>query len=145
MSKDLEKKGKRKKMLDKKEWMGVSFFLLAICCCFCPDAFAGFKDIRPESEMIGSILAPKEERKQALSQGDMVFVTTKKDLPLKKGDVLEIFQPASLAKEEKKPLWFSLVGQVVILEILSNRLFLGMIDSSFKEIAVGDRLYFPDS
>lgn len=102
------------------------------------------KEIRPNSQLIGTILAPKEERKQALSQGDMIFVGVEKTRQVKKGDILEIFQLTSLPVEENKSLWFSKAGQVIILEIINERLFLCMIESSTKEIAVGDKIYFPD-
>ncbi len=102
------------------------------------------KEIRPITELGGIIVAPKEERKQALSQGDMIFVGVEKTRQVKKGDILEIFQLTSLPVEENKPLWFSKAGQVIILEIINERLFLCTIESSTKEIAVGDKIYFPD-
>ena len=102
------------------------------------------KEIRPNSQLIGTILAPKEERKQALSQGDMIFVGVEKNRQVKKGDILEIFQQTLLPGEESKSLWFAKTGQAIILEIINERLFLCMIESSTKEIAVGDKIYFPD-
>lgn len=102
------------------------------------------REIRPNSQLIGTILAPKEERKQALSQGDMIFVGVEKNRQVKKGDILEIFQQTLLPGEENKPPWFAKAGQVIILEIINERLFLCMIESSTKEVAVGDKIYFPE-
>jgi len=129
-------------MLHKKLWALTMLFMLVSCLCSFTGAIGASPDIRPGSQLIGTILAPKEERKQALAQGDTIFAGVEKALPVKKGDVLEIFQPISLSTAEKDPLWFAKAGEVIILEIINERLFLVVIDSSTKEIAVGDRLYF---
>ena len=39
---------------------------------------------------------------------------------------------------------FVRAGEIIILEIINDRLLLGVIESSSKEIAVGDRIYFPE-
>ncbi len=106
--------------------------------------FGASQEIRPPSQLSGTIVSPVEERKQALSSGDKIFVALDKTRPVKKGDTLEIFQQAYLTIEGK--LAFPLVrsGQVIILEIIDERLLLCVIESSTKEIAVGDRIYFPE-
>jgi hypothetical protein len=144
MDRDQKKKGTGERMRANKHLALLFIFLLAICWGVGSEALGASKDIRSGSEMIGTITAPKEERKQALSQGDLIFVEIEKDLPVIKGDVLDIFQPTSLPKEETKPQWFVRAGQIIIMEIINTRLFLGIIDSSIKEIAVGDRLTFPE-
>jgi hypothetical protein len=118
--------------------------LLVFCLSSLIGVCAASPDIRPGSQLNGIIVAPKEERKLALSKGDEIFVATEKSLPVKKGDVLEIFQPISLSAGEEKVPWFAKAGEIVILEIINDRFFLGVIDSSTKEITVGDRLYFPE-
>ena len=85
-----------------------------------------------------------EERKQALSTGDKVFVSLSKTIPVKKGDILEIFQQNTLTIEKNKTYPFSKAGRVIVLEIINEHLLLCVIDSSIKEIAVGDHLYYPE-
>ena len=106
--------------------------------------FGASQEIRPPSQLSGSIVSPVEERKQALSSGDKIFVTLDKTRPVKKGDTLEIFQQAFLKVEGKPVSPFVRAGQVTILEIINERLLLCVIESSIKEIAVGDRIYFPE-
>lgn len=106
--------------------------------------FGASQEICPPSQLSGTIVSPLEERKQALSSGDKIFVALDKNRPVKKGDVLEIYQQAYLTIEGKPAFPFVRVGQVIILEIIDDRLLLGIIESSTKEIAVGDRIYFPE-
>lgn len=106
--------------------------------------FGASQEIRSPSQLSGTILSPVEERKQALSSGDKIFVTLDKSRPVKKGDALEIFQPSDLVIEGKPVLTFVRAGEVVILEIINDRLLLCVIESSSKEIAVGDRIFFPE-
>ena len=106
--------------------------------------FGESQEIRQASQMSGTIVAPLEERKQALSSGDKIFVSLDKFRPVKKGDALEIYQQAFLSIERKLISPFTLAGQVTILEIINERLLLCVIESSTKEIAVGDRIYFPE-
>lgn len=102
------------------------------------------KEIRPLSELSGIIVAPKEERKQALSAGDIVFVNFEKVLPIKKGDRLEIYQSNLVTVGEKTTPFFSRAGQIIILDTINERQYLSIIESSNREIAVGDRIYFPE-
>jgi hypothetical protein len=107
-------------------------------------AHGASQEIRPADQLAGSIIAPLEERKQALSAGDKIFIALDKNRPVKKGDLLEIFQPAPLTREGKSLVYFSKAGQVVVLELVNDRMLLGVIESSDKEIAVGDRIYLPE-
>lgn len=105
-------------------------------------AFGVSQEVRPISQLAGTIAAPMEERKQALSAGDKIFVSLDQARPVKKGDLLEIFQPAILSG---KDFLFTKVGQVIILEITGQSLLLCEIVSSQREVAVGDRIYFPEN
>lgn len=105
---------------------------------------AASQEIRPPSALSGTIVAPVEERKQALSSGDKIFVSLDRALPVKKGDTLEIFQSALLTIDDKPALSFVRAGEVIILELVNDRLLLGVIESSIREITVGDRIYFPE-
>ena len=102
------------------------------------------QEIRPPSQLSGVIVSPVEERKQALSSGDKIFVTLDKSRPVKKGDTLEIFQEADLILDGKPAFPFVKAGEVVVLEVVNERLLFCVIQSSSKEIAVGDRIYFPE-
>jgi hypothetical protein len=119
--------------------------MLGIILCSLTWVFGASQEIRPPSQLSGTIVSPVEERKQALSSGDKIFVTLDKSRPVKKGDTLEIFQQAYLPLVGKTAFPFVLVGKVVVLEIIHERLLLGIIDSSNKEIAVGDRIFFPEN
>jgi hypothetical protein len=119
--------------------------MLGIILCSLTWVFGASQEIRPPSQLSGTIVSPVEERKQALSSGDKIFVTLDKSRPVKKGDTLEIFQQAYLPLDGKTAFPFVLVGKVVVLEIIHERLLLVIIDSSNKEIAVGDRIFFPEN
>lgn len=119
--------------------------LLGVILCSFTWVYGASQEIRPPSQLSGTIVSPVEERKQALSSGDKIFVTLDKTCPVKKGDTLEIFQQAYLPLDDKTAFPFVLAGKVVILEIINERLLLGVIESSSKEIAVGDRIFFPEN
>jgi hypothetical protein len=106
--------------------------------------FGASQEIRQASQMSGTIVAPVEERKQALSSGDKIFVSLDKTRPVRKGDTFEIFQQAFLGVEGKPVFPFVRVGEVTVLEIINERFLLCVIESSIKEIAIGDRIYFPE-
>lgn len=100
------------------------------------------QEIRTAAQLTGVIVGPMEERKQALSSGDKIFVSMDGPRLVKKGDLLEIFQPTNLPGIESKDLFFTRMGQAIILEIINEHLLLCIIHTSNKEIAVGDRIYF---
>lgn len=102
------------------------------------------QEIRSPSQLSGTIVSPVEERKQALSSGDKIFVALDTSRPVKKGDALDIFQQASMTIDGKPAFPFVRAGEIIILEIINDRLLLCIIESSIKEIAVGDRIYFPE-
>jgi hypothetical protein len=126
------------------KWVLTQFVILVICLGSFSGVFGASQEIRPPSQLSGTIVSPVEERKQALSSGDKIFVTLDKSRPVKKGDTLEIFQPAYLTIDGKPVFPFVRAGQVIILEIINERLLLCVIESSIKEIAIGDRIYFPE-
>ncbi len=126
------------------KWVFNLFVILGIVWGSFTWVFGASQEIRPPSQLSGTIVSPVEERKQALSSGDKIFVTLDKTHPVKKGDTLEIFQQADLTLDGKPAFPFVRAGEVVILEVINERLLLGVIESSSKEIAVGDRIYFPE-
>ena len=126
------------------KWVLSLFVVLVIVYGSFACVFGASQEIRQASQMSGTIVAPVEERKQALSSGDKIFVSLDKTRPINKGDILEIYQQAFLPIEKKLTSHFTWAGQGTILEIINERLLLCVIESSIKEIAVGDRLYFPE-
>jgi hypothetical protein len=138
------REGQGRFMIEKNQWAFRLVIILVVCFCSLARVYGASQEIRPASQMSGTIIAPQEERKQALSAGDKILVSLEKARPVKKGDMPEIFQPTSLPFEGKGDYPFMKVGQVIILEIITDRLLLGLIESSIREIAVGDRLYFPE-
>ena len=131
-------------MINIHKWVLNLFLVLVIVWGSFTWVFGASQEIRQTSQMSGTIVAPLEERKQALSSGDKIFVSLDKTRPVKKGDALEIYQQAFLSIERKLVYPFTLAGQVTILEIINERLLLCIIESSIKEIAIGDRIYFPE-
>jgi hypothetical protein len=120
------------------------FVIWGIFLCSFAWVYGASQEIRPPSQFSGIIVSPVEERKQALHAGDKIFVTLDKTRPVKKGDTLEIFQQTDLIIDGKPTFPFVRAGEVIILEIIDERLLLCVIESSSKEIAVGDRIYFPE-
>ena len=107
--------------------------------------FGASQEIRPLSQFNGFIIGPVEERIQALSSGDKILVSLEKVRLVKKGDLLEIFQQALLPGSDTRDFLFAKVGRAVVLEIPHERLLLCEIVSSNKEMAVGDRIYWPEN
>lgn len=131
-------------MINIQRWVLCSVVGLGITFGSFAWVFGASQEIRQTSQMAGTIVAPVEERKQALSSGDKIFAAMEKTRPVKKGDVLEIFQQAVFQVEGKPVYPLVRAGQVTVLEIVNEHLLLCIIESSTKEIAVGDRLFFPE-
>jgi hypothetical protein len=132
-------------MIFKTHWGLTLFFTLVTLFCAIAWASGASQEIRPAAQLTGVIVGPMEERKQALSSGDKIFVSLDRPRPVKKGDLLEIFQPTILPGNKDVDLFFMRKGQAIILEIINERLLLCIIHTSNKEIAVGDRIYFPEN
>ena len=131
-------------MFSNRKGILILFVILGIAVGSFTWVFGASQEIRTPSQLSGTIVSPVEERKQALSSGDKIFVTLNETRPVKKGDTLEIFQQAYLIVDGKPAFPFVRAGEVVILEIINEHLLLCVIESSSKEIAVGDRIYFPE-
>jgi hypothetical protein len=99
------------------------------------------QEIRRGSELSGSIVAPLEQRKMALSAADKIFIFLDRAVRIKIGDPMEIFQVAFPNEKNEKDPFYQRVGQGTLLEIINPQLVLGVIDASIKEIAAGDRIY----
>jgi hypothetical protein len=103
------------------------------------------REIRPASQMSGTIIAPLESGKQILTAGDKFIVGLAKRFEVKPGDHLEIFHPFPLGKEESLDPFFQRVGLAVFLEKIDERRILCIIDHSAKEVAVGDWVFLVPS
>jgi|GEM_PF-3254619 hypothetical protein len=101
-------------------------------------------EMRPAAQMVGTIIAPQEERKLALAAGDKVFIALDKERSVRKGEVMEIYQPAPLISEGKADFHYVRTGELVVLEQVNDRLLLAVIERSTREIAVGDRIFIAD-
>ena len=102
------------------------------------------KELRAGTQMNGFITAPLEEAKQALSTGDKVLITLERPRPVKKGDKMEIFQPIASRQDPPKDGLMTKVGRGVVLEVNERGILLCVIESSIREIGVGDRIYWPE-
>ena len=131
-------------MRDRNRLLLGAFLVTVVCLILQPWAFGASREIRQADQMSGTIIAPLEERKQALSAGDKVFIALDKNRTVKKGDLLEIYQPVPLVLDGKPLFNYARAGEVIVLEPVNDRLLLGVIESSNKEIAVGDRIFFPE-
>jgi hypothetical protein len=109
-----------------------------------PSAWGNSKELRSGSQMNGWITAPLEEGKQAFAAGDKVLITLERPRPVKKGDKLEIFQPIASRQDTPKDGLMTKVGRGVVLEINERGILLCVIESSIREIGVGDRIYWPE-
>jgi hypothetical protein len=108
--------------------------------------FLGFRplkaqEIRRGSDLSGSIMAPLDHSKIALSAADKIIISLDRAVRMKIGDPIEIFQIAfSNGKNQNDP-FYQRVGQGTLLEIINPQLVLGVIDASIREIGAGDRIY----
>ena len=99
------------------------------------------QEFRKDSELKGVITGSVETGKLMLSSGDKIYIGLEKELSLKHGDSIEIFQAALMPEKEGDPVLFRRVGRGTLLEIISSKLLLCIIDQSTQEIAVGDRVW----
>jgi hypothetical protein len=127
-----------------KKFSLIGMIVLMIFLGVTPWVSGNSKELRPASQMNGWITVPLEEAKQALSTGDKILVALEKPRPVKKGDKLEIFQSIVSRQEAPKDGLMNKVGRAVVLEINDQGILLCMIESSIREIGVGDRIYWPE-
>jgi hypothetical protein len=99
------------------------------------------QEFRKDLELKGVITGSVETGKLMLSSGDKIYIGLEKELSLKHGDSIEIFQAALMPEKEGDPALFRRVGRGTLLEIIGSKLLLCIIDQSTQEIAVGDRVW----
>jgi hypothetical protein len=131
-------------MVSKKFSLIFGVMVMMVICGAGPWAWGNSKELRSGAQMNGWITAPLEEAKQALSTGDKVLITLELPRPVKKGDKMEIFQPIASRQDTPKDGLMTRVGRGVVLEINERGILLCVIESSIREIGVGDRVYWPE-
>ena len=96
------------------------------------------KEILPAYTMSGIITGTFEPGKILLSSNDKIVIDFNKDYGVKPGDHIEVFQPLSPGSEIQDNTLYRKVGLGIILEKIDERKVVCIIDSSTKEISVGD-------
>jgi hypothetical protein len=98
----------------------------------------GNREVLPFESMAGVISGTLEPAKLLLSSNDKIIIDLNKALGIKPGDYVEIFQPLDLKTDEKGKPYFRKVGLAIVIEKINETKAIGIIDSSVKEISVGD-------
>jgi hypothetical protein len=96
------------------------------------------KEVLPAVSMSGIIAGTFEHGKLLLSSNDKIVIDFNKDYGVKPGDHIEVFQPLSPGSEIQDNTLYRKVGLGIILEKIDERKVVCIIDSSTKEISVGD-------
>lgn len=121
-------------------WLLVTFLLLIAAGLALADQ--GSREVFPASSMSGTIVGTFERGKLLLASNDKITVTLIKAQETKPGDYLEIYQPLFPdIKDEENPL-YKKVGLAIVLEKMDDKNVVCIIDSSMKEISLGDLVRF---
>jgi hypothetical protein len=117
------------------------FILVATVFCATADlvrAEKPRKEVLPAEFMSGTITTPFESGKILLASNDKIIVDFKKDYGVKPGDYLEIFQVLAHDKTEDENDVYRKIGLGIVIERIDPKHAVCIIDSSIKEVAVGD-------
>ena len=96
------------------------------------------KEVLPADFMSGTITTSFESGKILLASNDKIIIDFKTDYGIKPGDYLEIFQALALDKKEDEDGLYRKIGLAIVIEKIDPRHAVCIIDSSVKEVAVGD-------
>jgi hypothetical protein len=96
------------------------------------------KEVLPASVMSGFISGTFEAGKLLLSSNDKIVVDFITTPGTKLGDSVEIYQPLDPEKKEGEAALFRRIGLALIIEKIDEKKAVCIIDSSIKEIAVGN-------
>jgi hypothetical protein len=88
--------------------------------------------------MSGIIQGAFEPRKLLLSSNDKIVIDLNKAYGVKPGDQIELFQPLNPGSEIQDSTLYRKIGLGIIIERIDERKAVCIIDSSTKEISVGD-------
>ena len=98
----------------------------------------GKKEVLPFYSMSGIIAETFEQGKILLSSNDKIIINLNKGYEMKPGDYLEIYQPLNPEGKKDDQALYRRVGLGIIVEKIDERHAVCIIDSSAKEISVGD-------
>ena len=96
------------------------------------------KEVLPAYAMSGIIKGTFEPGKLLLSSNDKIVIDLKKVYGTKPGDYVEIYQPLDPEKKEDDEALYRKIGLGIIIEKIDEKKAVCIIDSSIKEISVGD-------
>ena len=96
------------------------------------------KEVQPVQAMSGIITDALETGKILLASSDKIVVSFKKDYGIKPGDYLEIFEPLDPKKKGGEENLFKKIGLGIIVEKIDVQQAVCIIDSSVKEISLGN-------
>jgi hypothetical protein len=130
---------KGKNMSRPKPWIQILYpILLMLILIGSAQADNLNKEILPAYTLSGSITGTFESGKILLSSNDKVLIELNQAYGNKPGDQVELFQPLSPGSEIQDNTLYKKVGLGIILERIDERKVVCIIDSSSKEISVGD-------
>ena len=95
-------------------------------------------EVLPGSSMSGIIKGSFEPGKLLLSSNDKIVIELNKVYGIKPGDQIEFFQPLSPGSEIQDNTLYRKIGLGIIIEKMDERKAVCIIDSSIKELSVGD-------
>jgi hypothetical protein len=96
------------------------------------------KEVLPAYSMSGIIQGAFEPRKLLLSSNDKIVIDLKNVYGTKPGDYVEIYQPLDPEKKWDDEALYRKIGLGIIIEKMDEKKAVCIIDSSIKEISVGD-------
>jgi hypothetical protein len=99
------------------------------------------KEVLPVSSMSGIIKGTFEPGKLLLSSNDKIVIDLIEVYGIKPGDYVEIYQPLVPEVKEDGIALFRKIGLGIIIEKIGEKQAVCLIDSSIKEISVGDLVY----
>ncbi len=96
------------------------------------------KEVLPASAMSGIIKGTFEPGKLLLSSNDKIVIDLEKVSGTKPGDYVEIYQPLDIEKKKDGEALYRKIGLGILIEKIDEKKAICIIDSSVKEISVGD-------
>jgi hypothetical protein len=119
-------------------WVPILALILLIAGAGSAQATGSNKEVLPAQAMSGIVMEALETGKILLASNDKIMVVLKQDYGLKPGDALEIFQPLDPKKKEDDKALYKKIGLGIVIEKIDARNVLCIIESSSKEISLGD-------
>ena len=96
------------------------------------------KEVLPAYSMSGIIKGAFEPGKLLLSSNDKILIELREIYGTKPGDYVGIYQPLDPEEKEGGEALYRKIGLGIIIEKIDEKKAVCIIDSSLKEISVGD-------